>query len=127
MLKIALLGIVIALLALPFKLIKAEYSLYIGFAGCLLIFYFAVGKLRTVIEMLHMLSGYLPIDNGYLEILLKMVGITYITEFSMDMCKDAGYGAVANQIGVAGKLTLLGLSLPVLSSLLTCISKLWMK
>lgn len=127
MLKIALLGIVIVLLALPFQFIKAEYSLYLGFVGCLIIFYFVVEKLKVLTRMVTIVEQYFPMDSGYLSILLKMIGITYITEFSMDLCKDAGYSAVANQIGIAGKVTLLGLSIPVLTSLLACVSEFWTK
>ena len=65
----------------------------------------------------------LPIEGEYIKLLIKMIGITYITEFSQDICRDAGFGAVANQIGIAGKITLLVLGLPVIRSLLSCISQ----
>lgn len=123
MVKIAILGVVVALIALPFKVIKGEYSLYIGLAGCIMIFLFVVGKLEQVIQMLEEISGLLPIEGEYMKLLIKMVGITYITEFSQDICRDAGFGAVANQIGIAGKITLLVLGLPVIQSLLSCLSQ----
>lgn len=118
MIKIAIIGIAVALLGMPFRLIKGEYSLYIGLAGCLLVFVFVVGKLEQVLELLKTIQELLPIDRAYTELLLKMVGITYITEFSQDICKDAGFGAVANQIGIAGKLTLLGMSLPIIQGVI---------
>lgn len=123
MIKIAILGVVVALIALPFKVIKGEYSLYIGLAGCIMIFLFVVGKLEQVIQMMEEISGLLPIEGEYMKLLIKMVGITYITEFSQDICRDAGFGAVANQIGIAGKITLLVLGLPVIQSLLSCLSQ----
>lgn len=123
MIKIAILGVVVALIALPFKVIKGEYSLYIGLAGCVMIFLFVVGKLEQVIQMMEEISSMLPIEGEYIKLLIKMIGITYITEFSQDICRDAGFGAVANQIGIAGKITLLVLGLPVIRSLLSCISQ----
>lgn len=123
MIKIALLGIAVALIALPFKVIKGEYSLYIGLAGCLMIFLFIVGKLEQVIVMMEEIGSLLPIDGEYIRLLIKMIGITYVTEFSQDICKDAGFGAVANQIGIAGKITLLVLGIPVIQSLLSCLSR----
>lgn len=123
MIKIAILGVVVALIALPFKVIKGEYSLYVGLAGCVMIFLFVVGKLEQVIQMMEEISSMLPIEGEYIKLLIKMIGITYITEFSQDICRDAGFGAVANQIGIAGKITLLVLGLPVIRSLLSCISQ----
>ena len=46
---------------------------------------------------------------------IKMVGITYVAEFAMNICKDAGYAAVGNQIELFAKLSILVLSIPVLT------------
>lgn len=125
MIKIAILGIVVVLLALPFRIIKGEYSLYLSIAGCILIFYFILGKMQQVIELMEKIGASLPIEAGYLEILIKIIGITYITEFSADLCKDAGYSALASQIAIAGKLSVLGISMPVITALLEMVSGLW--
>ena len=50
--------------------------------------------------------------------LLKIVGITYIADFSSNLCKDAGYGAIAGQIEIFGKLSVLAISTPILMALL---------
>lgn len=125
MVKIAILGIVVVLLALPFRIIKGEYSFYLSMAGCVLIFYFILGKMQQVIALLGKIGASLPLDSGYLEILIKIIGITYITEFSADLCKDAGYSALASQIAIAGKLSVLGISMPVITALLEMVSGLW--
>ena len=52
-----------------------------------------------------------------------MVGIAYISEFSANLCKDAGYGGIASQIEMFGKLSILAMSLPVLTTLLTVIEE----
>ena len=125
MVKIAILGIVVVLLALPFRIIKEEYSLYLSIAGCILIFYFILGKMQQVIGLMEKIGASLPIESGYLVILIKIIGITYLTEFSADLCKDAGYSALASQIAIAGKLSVLGISMPVITALLEMVSGLW--
>lgn len=125
MVKIAILGIVVVLLALPFRIIKEEYSLYLSIAGCILIFYFILGKMQQVIRLMEKIGASLPIESGYLVILIKIIGITYLTEFSADLCKDAGYSALASQIAIAGKLSVLGISMPVITALLEMVSGLW--
>jgi stage III sporulation protein AD len=47
-----------------------------------------------------------------------MTGVTYISEFSAGICKDAGYGALAGQIEIFGKLSILALSMPIVLALL---------
>ena len=53
----------------------------------------------------------------------KMIGITYVAEFSASLCRDAGYQAVAGQIELFGKLSILVSSMPVLLALLETISQ----
>ena len=43
-----------------------------------------------------------------------MIGIAYLAEFASGICKDAGYSFLAGQIELAGKLTILTISLPVM-------------
>ena len=45
------------------------------------------------------------------------MGIAYLTEFSAQLCKDAGYGAIAMKVELAGKLMILVTALPVFQSL----------
>ncbi|MGN1146932.1 MAG: SpoIIIAC/SpoIIIAD family protein [Lachnospiraceae bacterium] len=112
--KIGILGIVGVLVALQFKGNKPEYSLYIGFGTAILIFYYVVRCLYSLTTQVGELQKYFAGSEGYLGTLLKIVGITYICEFSAGICKDAGFSSVAGQIEVLGKLTVMFAGLPIL-------------
>lgn len=118
MVKIALAGIVAVLCALLLKNEKAEYAVFISMAGCLLIFLFGISKLEVILAAINRFQGYLGAGSEYLPVLLRIVGITYLTEFSADLCRDAGFSAVAGQVELAGKLTIMAVSLPILLALL---------
>lgn len=123
MIKIALIGIVAVLAAIQFKGGKSEYGILISIIGCVLIFYFGAGKLTTIVEAMNKIQSYLSVNSEYLSILLKIIGITYIAEFSSNLCKDAGYAAIGNQIELAGKLSIMAISMPVLLALLDTIDR----
>lgn len=118
MVKVALIGIIVVLLALQFKGGKSEYSIYITIVGGMLIFSLGIGKLEVIMSTIEKIKGYLEINGTYMVILLKMVGITYIAEFASNLCKDAGYGSISNQIEMVGKLTILSMSMPIITALL---------
>ena len=69
-----------------------------------------VKDLISVFEDLFTLSG---IDNMYLSILFKSLGICYIVQLASDYCKDCGENALASQVTLAGKLAMLSVSLPL--------------
>lgn len=121
MLKVGILGVVGVLLAIQFKSGKTEYGIYISVVLSLAIFYGVFGQLQYLAEMIREIEDYIEIDHSYITTLLKMLGITYIADFSSAICKDAGYQAIASQIEIFGKLTVIVLSMPVLYALLNTI------
>lgn len=112
--RIGMLGIVGVLLAVQFKALKAEYSIYIGLGLAILVFGYVLRQVEAVMSQIGFIKKYLGDAQGYLSILLKVIGITYICEFSASICKDAGFHAVADQIEILGKLSVLFAGLPIL-------------
>ena len=119
--KIVMIGITGVLLALFLKESKPEYSVYLSFAVGICDLGYAVEKLSYLFESIKKIQEFLPVDEKYVLVLLKMTGATYIGQFSSSICKDAGYAAIAGQIELFVKLYLMVLSLPVLLALVETI------
>lgn len=121
MLKIAFIGLIGVILSIQFKGTKSEYGVYIGLATSLIILFCVADKLSIVIEAINKIQSYIHLNTVYLTTLAKIIGITYIAEFSSGICKDAGYSAIAGQIEVFAKISVMALSMPVLIALLETI------
>ena len=122
MLQVAIIGIVAIVLATQFKSTRSEFSTYISVAACIIILFIGTSKLSSIIEGIAKIQKFININPTYLSILLKIVGITYIAEFASALCKDAGHSAIASQIELVGKLTILAISMPILLALLDLIN-----
>lgn len=116
--QVGILGVAGVLLAVQFKSGKAEYGIYISAALSLLIFFSILGRLEMITEAMRTIADYISLDTAYMGTLIKMLGVTYIAEFSSSICKDAGYQTIAQQIEIFGKLAILVLSIPILMTLL---------
>lgn len=114
---IAAAGIAAVLLAVQLKGVKGEYAAYLAMAAGLIIFFYSTGKLGAILDALEQIQGYIKVNSVYLVTLLKMIGITYVAEFASGICKDAGYGSLDSQIEIFGKLSILGISMPILLAL----------
>ena len=117
MLKTALLGILTIIIAMAMKQGKAEYATFVSFTGCILIAWIAVRLLDGITGSLERLERLLHLDMEYVALLMKMIGVTYLSEFASSLCKDAGYSAVAGQIELVGKLTSLTIGMPIVLAL----------
>lgn len=119
--QVAALAVAGVLLAVQFKSGKAEYGIYLGAALSILIFFQILGKLNVILEVIKTIGEFLPLNKIFAGTLLKMLGITYMAEFSASICQDAGYQTIARQIEILGKLTILVMSMPILLALLQTI------
>lgn len=122
MLKIGILGIAGVMLAIQFKGSRTEISLYMGVALCILIFAFSMERIGNILSQVVSLKKYMNGSEKWLSLILKAVGITYVGDFCASVCKDAGYQAVAGQIEVFAKLSVLFFSLPVMTAVIENIS-----
>lgn len=119
--QIGVIGVIGALLSIQFKSGKSEYGIYMSVGISILIFACIVDKLEMFVKAVAQVNQYINIDTSYIATMLKMIGITYIAEFSSSVCKDAGYQTIAVQIEIFSKLTILAMGMPVLLALLETI------
>lgn len=121
MIKAGMIGVVSILFAVSLKAYKAEYGIYVAVAVCLILLEYIMRYFLQILSGMEILRGYLRDHYSYLALLLKAVGATYACEFCAGICKDAGYGGVAGQIEMLGKVYILSVGMPVLASLMESI------
>lgn len=121
MIKIAILGVIAVLLALQFN-DKKEYATYISIICMVLVALFVLDKVKIVTDVIEQFNKYTGIDIVYIKILLKMIGITYISEIATQICIDAGYEGIGKQIEIASKFTILAIGMPILLNVMKMIT-----
>ncbi len=119
--KVAVIGVAGVILSIILKSQKSEYAQMAALVTAGVIFTYVTVRIETVIDSVNSFLGYVNIEGKYISILLKMTGITYVSEFAASMCRDAGYQAVASQIEIFAKMSLLAVSLPVVTALIETI------
>ena len=71
-------------------------------------------EITKIAEQIH-------VQGSYIKILLKIVGITYVSQIAGDLCEDAGFHAISGEIQIFGKLSILVISLPIVLTLMNTI------
>ena len=124
MIKVAVFGIVASLIAMKIKTIRPEIAVVIAVISSILLAMYGLKQMEEILTVFEMIRSYSKIPQSYFQILLKLIGISFICEFASNICKDAGQASIAKQIEFAGKLAILIVGLPVFESLLGTIQKL---
>lgn len=120
--KVVGLGLAATFFAVLLKGWRPEIAIQISLAASAVIFFVLAPYLRTVVEMFRDISNQIGMDTKYIGIVLKVIGIAYAAQFGAELCRDAGEGAVASKIEVAGKIIIMTLSMPVMYKLLEIVN-----
>ena len=59
------------------------------------------------------------LDNSVFKAVLKALGLCYITNFASDTCRDFGQTSLASKVELAGKISIVILTLPLINSILS--------
>ena len=111
---IALIALVIIIML---KQYRPEFAVYISVGAGVLIFSLIASKLAGIIEVVKSLANKTNINYDFILLLLKITGIAILTEFAVSICKDSGETAIANKVDFGGKVLILSMSVPILTSL----------
>ena len=82
---------------------------------------YLTSNLKEVLNFVQTLQKRIPISSMYIKILLKLLAIAYICQIASNLCEDLGYHSISFQIETIGKLSILVLSIPIISSSLETI------
>ena len=121
--KIIGIGLISLVITIIVKQYKPEFAVYISLMAGVLILMLVFDKLSEVIKLLNNLASKSAINSKFIALLIKITGIAILTEFAVSICKDSGETAIANKMDIGGKIMIIAVSVPILSSLLENVIK----
>ncbi len=123
--KVVGIGIISIILILILKENKREdIAVMINIIASIMIVFLVLSKLEEIISLIYSLINKTGVSMKYLEILLKITGITYIISIGSAICKDANQNAIAEKIEIAGKIYIVSYSIPLITEVLSVIGNL---
>ena len=116
-------GLISLVITIIVKQYKPEFAVYISLIAGALILMLVFDKLSEVIKLLNNLASKSAINSKFISLLIKITGIAILTEFAVSICKDSGETAIANKMDIGGKIMIIAVSVPIISSLLENVIK----
>ncbi len=108
-------------LALVVKEHKPLFAFLLTVFVGIIIFLFLIDEISKVLGMLETIAQSANINMVYLQTILKIIGIAYISEFGAQIAKDAGQAAIASKIELAGKVLIMVMAIPILTAIIEMI------
>lgn len=100
-----------------------ELSILLTIAVCSMIATAAADCIQPVIDFIQRLQLLGQMDTDLLEMLLRSVGIGVLSEVTALICTDAGNASMGKVLQILGCTVILGMAVPLFSSLLSLIEE----
>lgn len=108
-----------SLLAVILKKQGMEYSFILTICAVTMIFVYILSSIVVSVDYIKGIFDRTEINKSYLTILLKCIGICFITEFTCDCCKDASQQALSGTVLLCGRISVLITALPLFTEFLS--------
>lgn len=116
--KIIVISLISVFISSMLKKYNQEFSTLVSVTGGVIIFLLCVDEIAKIISYFTEIYNLVQIDNEYFSLILKIIGIGYITEFTADIAEDFDNKIVASRVIIGGKIVICGMSLPVIKALI---------
>ena len=105
-------------LCLVIKKDRPEIAMFIGILTGVVILVSVIFKLSFIIDSINSLAAKANIPDVYITLIIKLIGIAYLMEFAIQLCKDCGEGSIASKLEFGGKIIVMTMSFPILLSII---------
>lgn len=119
--KIAAIAIVGTLLSVLLRGKNPVGAALVALATAGVMAMYTIGGIGAVFDGFGELIRTGGIEPDYYKSVIKVIGVAYFTEISAALCRDAGEGAIAVKLELAGRVAVLVLTLPIVARLMEVI------
>lgn len=110
---IAGVALLAAVIAVMLRRGTGEYAMILRLAAGALIILLVLQAAAPALQQINQLLELAGVGGEYAGILFRALGVTFLTQFAADACRDAGEGALGSKVELAGRVSILVLALPL--------------
>lgn len=122
--KIIAIGLITCLATMIVRPIRSDFAVIIGLVGGLIILFMVINYLATIFEVFKEIIGITGLNSNLYTLLLKIIGVGYLIEFTAGICSDTGNSSLGDKVLLGGKIIILVMALPIITNILQIIMEL---
>ena len=119
--SICVLALVTAIIAGMIKQKNGEIALMLSISCGVIILVSLLSQVSHIISTVNSIVAVSDMNIEYIKILLKVIGVSLLTEFAVSVCKESGQQGIASNVLLSGKIMITAISLPLYSEILNTV------
>ncbi len=117
--KLAVFAVICAILVIILRSSRPEQGAILSVMAAVLLLFWLLGDILPLLEEIHQMADQFQFGEERWQILMKTLGICFLTQTAGDICRDSGESSLAAKVELAGKTAVLLLCLPLFRELLS--------
>lgn len=122
--KIIGIALVTCVACLILKPIRNDFAIIVSVVGGVILLFYIISYLSEIFDIFSKIFTITGVKTSLYSIIIKIIGIAYLTEFSASICNDTGNSSLADKVMFGGKLIILVMALPIVMSILDIVMEL---
>lgn len=122
--KIISIAIITCVACLIVKPIRSDFAIFISIVGGIIVLFYAISYLSQIFDVFNNIFHISGINTSIYSIVLKIIGIGYLTEFTAGICNDTGNSSLGDKVLLGGKIVILVMAIPIVTSILDIVVEL---
>lgn len=120
--KIIAVGIICAIIIVYLKSVNSEFCIPVSVCSGILLLIMTASYVSDFISIFSDIAKLSKIDGTILKLILKIIAISYLVEFSSTLIEDFGMKSIADKVVFAGKIVILTMSAPIIKNLIETVT-----
>jgi len=116
--KIIAVGLITCIAILIVKPIRNDFAMLLGVVGGIIIILFIINYVAGIFTTLRMIVSETGLNSSLFTLILKIVGVGYLAEFTAGVCSDCGVGGLGDKVLLGAKIVILAMALPIVNNIL---------
>ena len=122
--KIVGIALITCVAYITIKPIRSDFSIIVSIVGGVIILFYIISYLSGFFDVFKDIFKITNINTSIYAIIIKIIGIGYLTEFTASICIDTGNASLGDKVLLGGKIVILAMALPIITSILQIVMEL---
>lgn len=122
--KIISIALITCVACLIVKPIRSDFAIFISIVGGIIILFYTMSYLSNIFDVFGHIFKVSGINSSLYAVIFKIIGIGYLTEFTASICNDTGNSSLGDKVLLGGKIVILVMAIPIVTSILSIVMEL---
>ncbi len=119
--KILAIALITSIATLIVRPVRSDFAIMIGLTGGVIILVMVLSYLTGIFDAIKNVIESTGVSSGLYVLILKIVGIGYLVEFTASVCSETGNSGLGDKVLLGGKIIIMVMALPIVTSILKII------